>query len=993
MRIQPEKKIVCRRWKRERGKQIHPDLLATSFLIHFFLYILFSFFLTQNQQIPAAPLAETFHPIYLMQFIKTGNISLPKKIGALLQAINIKEQTKKPLPLKASFAPTPRPRKIRSSPEKKTIKTGLIMQKPPAISPEAVKLQPVSRLTIATPVHTPKPEVINPPGRISSPAISMQIDYQRAKKTKISPQEAKTIKKEKTKTLNEQFITQQKIIKPIPRRKVPQSWKENPPMPEVKKIATARLKPKTVDKTRSIRKQKILKKVTLNPAEYSSSTGKKIFIKTVEYMELPQSLPGKKTMQQTKPVQPTKTKEVVKILKSEIYEKQTKFTPTVKRLPLTEGKTPSIHPGKGKIPSRSFPTILADESQLQKSSPATQTPKKKSSALITTTTEDKTEEFKIAMQIEHQASKKNVSLSTDTMQLQPLKTRTIHETFEEKVKEIQQSRVANIKVPIPKRQKNTTLVSETKITPAISSQPVRSASLARKDPVGLIVMAAGPENYIKTMPTVESPPTPSGSKSIQPADATSSSRTQINVEQFSSPRKKIKSPVKQMPSTPAIDRQSLPKKTTPTIITAQNELQSLPTVREEEQTKQRNTPTTQTAKRSPKSHPISPTTKIESRDIVNIATYYQSPSAPRVIKSTPSPMPKQEVLVEEKKIDKRISIQRESQRKLAALTPGKVRKTNIYDLLSTSINKKKLDKKIYDSFIIPQKRNKATLTSFLTNHFLNRNPVKEILVTSKGNIWAGIEGGILKYDGYRWDFLQSAGKLPGEVVYTLAEAADGTFWIGTNNGLVQLDKSGNRVVSSGQLSGEIFDIRIDREGKVWAGTDRGLFRHEGDHWEEIDIPQEIADAGVNAIAEDSQGRMWIGTGKGLSVYNGGKWVHFDTKDGLVHNNVQSLAIDGKGTLWIGTEDGVSRYNGKNFQSYTKADGLADNMVYTVKTDKKGNVWFGTGAGVSKFNNYRFVNYDRKNGLLGWNVHSIAIAEGGEYWFGTDRGVSKMMEAN
>jgi sugar lactone lactonase YvrE len=824
----------------------------------------------------------------------------------------------------------------------------------------------------------------------------LQIDYQTAKKSKISPLETKIIKKEKTKTLHEQFNKQEKIIKPIPKRKVPQSWTEDSPKPEAKKIATARLKSKTVDKTRSIRKEKVLKKFTLNPTEYTSTVGERIFIKTVEDMKSPQSLPGKKTMQQTKPVQPPKTKEIVKILKSEILEKQTKFVPATKRLPLTEGKTPSIHPGKEKIPSRSHPTILAEKSQLQKSAPATQTPQKKSSALLPTTTPDKTKEFKIAMQIEHQAYKKNVNLSTDTKQIQTLKTRTLHETFEEKVKQIQQGRVANIKIPIPKRQKNTTLVSETKTVPAISSQPVRSTPIARKNPVGLLTLAAEPENYIKTMPVVESPPTPSGRKTIQPAErveSTPSSRTKIKVEQFSSPRKEIKTPVKQTPSTPTIDRQSLPKKTTPILFPAQNKLQSPPITREEKHAQQRSTPTTQTAKRSPESRPISLTTEIESRHMVNIATYYQSPSTPRVIKSTPSPIPKQGVLVEDKKIDKQISIQRESHGKLAALTPGDVQKTNIYDLLSTSIKKKKLDKIIYDSFIIPQKRDKATLTSFLTNHFLNRNPVKEILVTSKGNIWAGIEGGILKYDGYKWDFLQSAGKLPGEVVYTLAEAADGTFWIGTNNGLVQLDKSGNRVVSSGQLSGEIFDIRVDREGTVWAGTDSGLFQHKGDHWEAIDIPQEIADTGVNTIVEDSQGRMWIGTEKGLSVYNGKKWVHFDTKDGLVHNNVQSLAVDAKGNLWCGTEDGVSRYNGKNFQSYTKTDGLADNMVYTVKTDEKGNIWFGTGAGVSKFNNYKFYNYDRKNGLLGWNVHSIAIAEGGEYWFGTDRGVSKMMEAN
>ncbi len=234
MKIQPEKKNVCHRWRRERGKQIHPDLLVTSFLIHFLLYIIFSFLLTQNQQITASPLAKTFHPIYLLQFIKTGNVSLPKKVGALLHTINKKPQTKKPLPLRASFDPTPRHREIRIYPEKKPIKTNPppIMQKPLPTPPEAVKLQAVSSLTIATPVKTPRPDTAKPPVRATNPAISMQVDFQTAKKTNISPSEAKIIKKEKTKTLHEQFNRQEKIIKPIAKREVPKSWTENPPMPQ-----------------------------------------------------------------------------------------------------------------------------------------------------------------------------------------------------------------------------------------------------------------------------------------------------------------------------------------------------------------------------------------------------------------------------------------------------------------------------------------------------------------------------------------------------------------------------------------------------------------------------------------------------------------------------------------------------------------------------------------------------------------------------------------
>ncbi len=74
-------------------------------------------------------------------------------------------------------------------------------------------------------------------------------------------------------------------------------------------------------------------------------------------------------------------------------------------------------------------------------------------------------------------------------------------------------------------------------------------------------------------------------------------------------------------------------------------------------------------------------------------------------------------------------------------------------------------------------------------------------------------------------------------------------------------------------------------------------------FEHISIDQGLSQSSVYAILEDRMGFLWIGTDDGLNRYDG---YHFEVLrnkpgdlDSLSHNRIRGLCEDSDGILWIG----------------------------------------------------------------------------------------------
>jgi signal transduction histidine kinase len=132
------------------------------------------------------------------------------------------------------------------------------------------------------------------------------------------------------------------------------------------------------------------------------------------------------------------------------------------------------------------------------------------------------------------------------------------------------------------------------------------------------------------------------------------------------------------------------------------------------------------------------------------------------------------------------------------------------------------------------------------------------------------------------------------------------------------------------------------DGVLWAGTDHGLLRLDGDAWTRVgDSPGH-----VRTIVQDAAGAVWCGlSGGGLARMHAGKTTVFRRADGLPSDFVWALDAEPDGTLWIGTfGGGLARWKDGQFRRITTAQGLPSNVICHL-ADEGAAFWISSYAGI------------------------------------------------
>ncbi len=204
--------------------------------------------------------------------------------------------------------------------------------------------------------------------------------------------------------------------------------------------------------------------------------------------------------------------------------------------------------------------------------------------------------------------------------------------------------------------------------------------------------------------------------------------------------------------------------------------------------------------------------------------------------------------------------------------------------------------------------------------------VRAIHEDADGTLWVGTEGGLASIapDGRVQTHDLAFGGERRSAVYVLAPGRGGTLWVGTHLGLYRRYR-GETFERIGV--GETRAVLEARDGAVWIGSyGMGLYRLHGGS-----PPEAVGDgmdrAAVLALVEDRRGRIWAGTDDGLYAVDPttGHTERYDETDGLSSAFVYSLAEDLGGALWMGTNRGVVRFDPLarrvRFHAFTAADGV------------------------------------------------------------------------
>jgi ligand-binding sensor domain-containing protein len=148
-----------------------------------------------------------------------------------------------------------------------------------------------------------------------------------------------------------------------------------------------------------------------------------------------------------------------------------------------------------------------------------------------------------------------------------------------------------------------------------------------------------------------------------------------------------------------------------------------------------------------------------------------------------------------------------------------------------------------------------------------------------GALWFATDGaGLVRVaDGAQRAFTTADG-LASDHVTVVAQAADGTYWLGTSDGGVRhFDgdaftthlRNAERSIHVGW--GRFLSVLVDRRGVAWFGRSSpggGVHRHAGGavdaaSFELLSVDAGLGDGGVIALREDRSGHLWVGSTTGV----------------------------------------------------------------------------------------------------------------------------------
>jgi signal transduction histidine kinase/ligand-binding sensor domain-containing protein len=301
--------------------------------------------------------------------------------------------------------------------------------------------------------------------------------------------------------------------------------------------------------------------------------------------------------------------------------------------------------------------------------------------------------------------------------------------------------------------------------------------------------------------------------------------------------------------------------------------------------------------------------------------------------------------------------------------------------------------------------------------------------TPDGFLWLGTGGGLFRFDGVRFELVNTSNgaELPTGSISALLATPAGQLFIGHrfNGGVSILDQRGIEHHRSPKELFNAWAFAVDPQGAVWGAFTGGVARFQGGTWQPFELDGEPIVS--RSVLVDQEGSVWVTARTGAFVLPQGasafQRVEADlpsspllaqARDGrvwavdVVRQRITALARDGTrfgasldrasmpmpatgdrhwfdsyGATWIRTGEGLVRMAGSRpiVRTFGAPQGLTG-AVLCLLEDREGNVWVGTAGGLD-----RFRPRDARQVELGRNLGSVAVAaaDRGRVWATTELG--------
>ena len=285
-----------------------------------------------------------------------------------------------------------------------------------------------------------------------------------------------------------------------------------------------------------------------------------------------------------------------------------------------------------------------------------------------------------------------------------------------------------------------------------------------------------------------------------------------------------------------------------------------------------------------------------------------------------------------------------------------------------------------------------TVRSWQSQDGLPEETVQAFAQTPDGYLWVGTSGGLLRFDGARFQLFahENTPAFGENSVFCLLAAHDGRLWIGTDgSGLIEWHNGLFHAYSAekGQTSNFVRALAEDHNGLLWVATDDGLYWVRNGRLERADKPLNLPVFNVHAVMEDRTGRIWVG-GARLYSLKDGQAREYSLPDNDSRNKVKSFLQTSDGTIWVGTVGGLYRLL-PELDRFKPVPGVFG-TIRSLRETPSGELWAGSiGEGIFRIRGDRVTRLQAPSPLVSNTVLSIFVDSERNLWIGAQAGMMRL----
>ena len=281
-------------------------------------------------------------------------------------------------------------------------------------------------------------------------------------------------------------------------------------------------------------------------------------------------------------------------------------------------------------------------------------------------------------------------------------------------------------------------------------------------------------------------------------------------------------------------------------------------------------------------------------------------------------------------------------------------------------------------------------------------------------VWVGGYSGLARVDrasGAQEFYNPSNSALPSYRIDCIDRAADGTFWIGTDNGLAvwngvtwTIYDQQNAPILNGQI---IAAVLADTAGSGWVAQE-WLHWYDGIQWTTFDTTNSpLQPWQARRLYKALDGQLVVGCSSGdLFFYNGSNWNVINPADsGFNSSLVQAIGQASDSSLWFSNAYGLYHYLNGSYAFYDNLNSPMPNQhVEALRVDANDVVWmavseyFGPACspcsgGLQSFDGTQWMKYDTSNSdMPPLSQLALDLDESGRPWVGGTDGAIANLDA-